>query len=168
MPVAIKYWNGAEWDGLQCLKNEIEILEYLHVWEEETWGVVPRVIAVRKSPPYDYALMTEFVGDAIVKEYNERNEPIAMWIGDVPVSVNEISALQEAGAEALRTLHRAGVIHGDLKVDNIRVKREDDGKCGVKWHVWLIDFGLATRVFTENGRRHDEYMMRESLHLIAA
>ncbi|MBW2255892.1 MAG: protein kinase [Deltaproteobacteria bacterium] len=42
-------------------------------------------------------------------------------------------------ADALATVHHAGVVHGDVKPDNIIVETLDPAR------VWLVDFGLALR-----------------------
>ncbi len=51
----------------------------------------------------------------------------------------DLLALAKPLADALAAVHRAGVLHRDLKPDNLLVRRGDDGT----WAFKLIDFGLA-------------------------
>lgn len=58
-----------------------------------------------------------------------------------PLPLTDSLAIARPVAEALAAAHQAGILHRDLKPDNILVKREATGR----WQVKLIDFGMALR-----------------------
>jgi len=62
---------------------------------------------------------------------------LADRIAHGPLATDEALVIARQVAEALRAAHDSGVIHGDLKPANIKVR--DDGA------VKVLDFGLATR-----------------------
>jgi len=58
-----------------------------------------------------------------------------------PLPLADSLAIAHPVAEALAAAHQAGILHRDLKPDNLLVKREANGR----WQVKLIDFGMALR-----------------------
>ncbi|HEU4729640.1 MAG TPA: serine/threonine-protein kinase, partial [Kofleriaceae bacterium] len=61
-----------------------------------------------------------------------------------PMSVRQACEILAQLADALEHIHRRGIVHGDVKADNIMLSRESDGtrRRGV---ARLLDFGLARR-----------------------
>lgn len=55
------------------------------------------------------------------------------------MSVDEKVAVMTEVAEAVHAAHRTGLVHRDLKPNNIMVEPKPDGG----WHPWVLDFGLA-------------------------
>jgi hypothetical protein len=55
------------------------------------------------------------------------------------MSVDEKVAVMVEVAEALHAAHRTGLVHRDLKPNNIMVEPKPDGG----WYPWVLDFGLA-------------------------
>ena len=57
------------------------------------------------------------------------------------LSVADLLPIARVAAEALQTAHEQGVLHRDVKPENLLVRREANGS----WRVKLIDFGLALK-----------------------
>ncbi|MBV8515974.1 MAG: protein kinase [Acidobacteria bacterium] len=55
------------------------------------------------------------------------------------MSVDEKVAVLADVAEAVHAAHRTGLVHRDLKPNNIMVEASPEGG----WHAWVLDFGLA-------------------------
>lgn len=55
------------------------------------------------------------------------------FVGGELVAEAERGILREAGLSALRRLHAAGVLHGDMDCRNLRVKPEEDEMRRVQW-----------------------------------
>jgi len=55
------------------------------------------------------------------------------------MSVDEKVAVLADVAEAVHAAHRTGLVHRDLKPNNIMVEPRPEGG----WHPWVLDFGLA-------------------------
>ncbi|HET8797499.1 MAG TPA: protein kinase, partial [Thermoanaerobaculia bacterium] len=55
------------------------------------------------------------------------------------MSTEEKVAVMVDVAEAVHAAHRIGLVHRDLKPNNIMVEAKPDGG----WHAWVLDFGLA-------------------------
>ncbi len=87
-----------------------------------------------------YYLMMDFVDGLTLEEVaghemTTRGQPLEEgralgWIGQI--------------ASAVRTLHRVGTIHRDIKPDNIKIRREDESAV-------LLDFGLTKKVGEAGG-----------------
>jgi serine/threonine-protein kinase len=62
----------------------------------------------------------------------------------------EVIAIIEQAARALETAHRAGVVHRDLKPDNIMLATDPEAK-PYGYTVKLVDFGIAKMVTEQGG-----------------
>jgi serine/threonine protein kinase len=71
--------------------------------------------------------------------------------GSLPMSVKRALDILAQVADALDHIHRRGIIHGDVKADNIMLSGENDG-ARRRRVARLLDFGLARR----GGTAHDE------------
>ncbi len=69
-------------------------------------------------------------------EFVEGQTLAARFLRTGPQHVNEAKALLRSALEALSALHRAHLVHGNLKLENLLV-----GKAGAELRVTLIDFG---------------------------
>ena len=72
--------------------------------------------------------------------------PLASRMNQGPMPVAEVVTAATGVLDAIAEAHRAGVVHRDLKPDNVFVSSGDDGSHVVK----VLDFGLA-RVMDEAG-----------------
>lgn len=66
-------------------------------------------------------------------------EPLDQLLRHGPLSIGEFRSFARQALGALAAIHAAGIIHGDVKPENLIVARNREGGIGVK----LADFGLA-------------------------
>ena len=102
------------------------------------------VAAAVKSPHvvqvFDHGITPE--GDAyIVMELLEGRDLAAYLSQSGPMAPRDVAALVAQVAKALGKAHQVGVIHRDIKPDNIFLCDADGGELFVK----LLDFGVAKR-----------------------
>ena len=57
-------------------------------------------------------------------------------------------------ADALHYIHKAGIVHGDIKPDNILLRRAGRSELN-RWNICLLDFGLAR---AQSGTSEDEHI----------
>lgn len=57
-------------------------------------------------------------------------------------------------ADALHYIHKAGIVHGDIKPDNILLRRAGRSELN-RWNICLLDFGLAR---AQSGTNEDEHI----------
>ncbi|HYO13844.1 MAG TPA: protein kinase, partial [Thermoanaerobaculia bacterium] len=81
-----------------------------------------------------YDLVEDATGDAIVLEYVEGRTLRALLADGVPPLGFAVRLAQEI-AEGLSAAHAAGLVHRDLKAENVVVTREG--------HAKILDFGIA-------------------------
>ncbi|HKV09124.1 MAG TPA: protein kinase [Thermoanaerobaculia bacterium] len=89
-------------------------------------------------------------GDAIVMELVE-GEPLARRLARGPLSVREAVRLGRDIAEGLASAHAKGLIHRDLKSENVMVTADGRAK--------ILDFGLAKRLEGEAGLTQDSVVV---------
>jgi serine/threonine protein kinase len=78
-------------------------------------------------------------------------EPLsAMLARDEELPIADVVRIVLAICEGLSGAHTAGVIHRDLKPDNVMVRRTDAGE----WQVRLLDFGLSKTLHAAPGSTH--------------
>jgi serine/threonine protein kinase len=69
------------------------------------------------------------------------------WVGQRgPMSLAQVTRLVEQVALALTAAHELGIVHRDIKPDNILLSGGDDD-----FHVKLIDFGIAKSLLSKKG-----------------
>jgi serine/threonine protein kinase len=97
---------------------------------------------------YDHGV-SETEQPYIVMEFLEGHSLEAVLEKRGALPVEEVITIIEQAARALENAHRAGVVHRDLKPDNIMLATDPDAK-PFGYTVKLVDFGIA-KVVTEEG-----------------
>jgi serine/threonine protein kinase len=97
----------------------------------------PAIIRVRDCAYADgmhqarpYLVMDLFQGVSLEKFIRDRGT----------LSTDQLLVVARQVAEGMKEAHSQGILHRDLKPDNVLVRKEGD-----QWHVKIIDFGLAMR-----------------------
>lgn len=154
-PVAAKVFHASGPEALQELKREFRVcrdlvhpnlvgLRELHVqgsvglFTMELVDGVPFVAALRPSPRFRSTARTTLAWHHTAEEPPERPpEPPAS--DPRPLAADGLARLRHLLRqllEALRTLHGTGIVHQDVKPENVLVTPDD--------RVVLLDFGLAS------------------------
>jgi eukaryotic-like serine/threonine-protein kinase len=112
--------------------------------------------------PVDFGEDPE-LGAYMVMEIVE-GDPLLTSLSDGPMSVRRAIDVLAQVADALEHIHKRGIIHGDVKADNIMVVAEATGATGTRRRrtVRLLDFGLARRRDTQ-----DDSLVSGSPHYFA-
>jgi serine/threonine-protein kinase len=91
---------------------------------------------------FDYGLSEDGL-PYIVMEFLEGESLSDAIIGRGPLPPTEVVQIIVQAARALAKAHSAGVVHRDLKPDNIFLARTDEPVEGLGYVVKLVDFGIA-------------------------
>ena len=91
---------------------------------------------------YDYGLTPEGL-PYIVMEYLDGQSLSDAILTRGPLQPFEVAYIIGQAASALSKAHAAGVVHRDLKPDNIFLARSEDPVDGLPYVVKLVDFGIA-------------------------
>jgi serine/threonine-protein kinase len=91
---------------------------------------------------YDYGVSQEGL-PYIVMEYLEGESLSDAIIARGPLKAAEVAQIIVQASRALSKAHAAGVVHRDLKPDNIFLARSDEPVEGLPYVVKLVDFGIA-------------------------
>lgn len=86
----------------------------------------------------------------ITMEYIE-GKPLEHFVGKSPITVNSAVRTAHKIAQGLAHAHEQGVVHRDMKPDNIMVDR--------KWNPHIMDFGLAFQSDNRTRRTSDGIIM---------
>src|SRR5215510_12911228 len=68
-----------------------------------------------------------------------RGQTLDQRLGDGPMSIEEVVAVAVPVARALAHAHHEGIVHRDVKPENIFLVQRSQGRWGVK----VVDFGIA-------------------------
>jgi serine/threonine-protein kinase len=103
---------------------------------------------------FDYGVDDE-IGAYMVMELVE-GEPLLFADASTPMSIRRALDVLGQVADALDHIHKRGIVHGDIKGDNILVVAETSGSGSNRRRsvVRLLDFGLARRFGVEDEELH--------------
>ncbi|XP_071542898.1 probable serine/threonine-protein kinase DDB_G0281745 [Panulirus ornatus] len=107
----------------QTFEREVE---YLHALDGA--GGAPQLVSVFSSPP---TIVCTFKGYSTLYDFLER--------GGIPDKMYPMVAIRIA--ERLQEVHAVGIVHNDLKTDNVMLEVSKKHKNG--FEVSIIDYGLA-------------------------
>jgi serine/threonine-protein kinase len=99
---------------------------------------------------YDHGVSSDTEQPYIVMEFLEGHSLESVIEARGPLPAAEVFVIIEQAARALETAHRAGVIHRDLKPDNIMLATDPEAK-PFGYTVKLVDFGIAKMVSEQGG-----------------
>lgn len=116
----------------------VEAVVYCRLTSSGLLGaVVPRLLAFGLHFWVGTIVITESVGHEIVQ-----TEHGFLIVESTFVSSEELYELEVEVLSSLRKLHQAGVLHGDISLQNLRAKRCKT-EFGTTWKIWWIDMGSA-------------------------
>ncbi len=121
-------------DRLAALKREARLLKRLHRYRHPN---IVEVYDVTEGDRPPYYLEMEYVD----------GPPLEEWLAGEPPLAERLDVIAQI-ADALDTVHAAGIYHRDIKPSNILLARREDGALVAK----LSDFGL--------GAAEDENVLR--------
>lgn len=120
-PVCIKHAHN-----ISPTTEEILLEEAKNIWDLRHWGI-PAMRDVLRMPDDSLALVMSYVPGKTLVEVFEANNPI---------EPEHVAWIMERILNVLKYLHMHGVIHGDLKPQNILVQAETHT-------ITLVDYGLS-------------------------
>ncbi len=115
---------------------------------------VSRLGGRQEHPGLPQSLVAEIIDDRYVVAHGYRDgQPLSARIARTgPMHINEARPLLKGILEPLAALHKRGLAHGDLKLENILVSRTSDGATELS----LLDIGsdrLRARARVTNGQK---------------
>ena len=146
------------WDEIAARDVALKRLHYVadpESAEAEQRAEVQAMAALRHENVVAVYDLCEVGSDrVIVMEYVE-GRTLRDWIDLAFWGLDELLAVFEAIARGLQAIHEAGFFHGDLKLDNVMIDRDDRPR--------IVDLGMAARVEQEPLGGTLEYMPNELL-----
>jgi serine/threonine-protein kinase len=146
---------GTVWEGIHTVlgtKVAIKFIRPAFVEHEESrqrFEIEAKAAARLQSKHvvqvYDYGV-SEAGLPYIVMEYLEGESLSDTLIRRGPLGAAEVARIIGQAARALARAHAAGVVHRDLKPDNIFLAKSDDPSDGSAYTVKIVDFGIAKLV----------------------
>ncbi|MDX9722080.1 MAG: protein kinase [Myxococcota bacterium] len=77
----------------------------------------------------------------------------------------QVAALARQGASGLSAAHRAGLVHRDIKPDNIFLLPQGDAPTGTQFVVKLLDFGVAKELSSDSALTHAGHLVGTPLYM---
>lgn len=141
-------------DGFKHVENEVKIYKEL---TEVQGKYVPGMVVGGFENWYTVAamvLVVEKLGHGLVSRGSQ------LYLDGNKLSDEEEKEIMVKPLEALEAVHACGVVHGDHKIDNIRLEKKNG-----KLHAWFIDFGLASTTDCEERKEQDKRSLRSTFLL---
>ena len=148
---------GSVWAGRHVTLNQLVAIKFVHPKLAGSAEALRRFDTEAKAAAriksrhavavYDHGV-TESGQPYIVMEYleGESLEQAIVRRGKLPL--HEVAEIVQQAARALHAAHEVGVVHRELKPDNVFLARDDEaGARG--YSVKLVDFGIAKMVHEE-------------------
>ncbi|HEY2515888.1 MAG TPA: serine/threonine-protein kinase [Polyangiaceae bacterium] len=130
-PVAIKFIRP-QYSSMEDARQRFEI-------EARAAAKLKTIHAVKV---YDYGVTNDGL-PYIVMEYLEGESLSDALIREGPMPAVTVARIIAQAAQALSKAHEAGVVHRDLKPDNIFLARNIEPASDLPFTVKLVDFGIA-------------------------
>lgn len=130
---AIKFASSES--GLHCLKREIGLSRYIQSVRPGLPGVAPVLSSNLSQPPF-FLEMPYY-------PHGNLHDWVAACGGLAALPLHERLALFAALCDAVAELHEIGVIHKDIKPDNLYPQPDPDTGEGNSWRVILSDLGAG-------------------------
>lgn len=151
---------GTVWEGKHLSLEQKVAIKFIHPQHAANREAQRRLMLEAKAAArlktrhaaqvFDYGVADDGTS-YIVMEYLDGTtlEQVLREVGRLPAP--EVAYIVEGAAKALGIAHAAGVIHRDLKPDNIFLAKEPEGAAsGFGYVVKLVDFGIAKIVHDEH------------------
>ncbi|CAK7211659.1 serine/threonine-protein kinase bud32 [Sporothrix bragantina] len=97
------------------------------------------------------------------------------WLATVPTAADGEQDLEQLRAEtslkallqrmgaAVGSLHRVGIVHGDLTTSNLMLRGDEEAeKADLEGEIVIIDFGLASQSSSDEDRAVDLYVLERA------
>lgn len=123
--------------GKMLLERESEIYDKIHDSDDDVGRFIPHKYYFKREGLHNVLVM-DCLGPSLGQQL--RRKTMRRF------STQAVLQMAIQGVRCLQALHRTGVVHRDVKPDNMVVGLEGDRR------LYLIDFGLATRYKDWKGR----------------
>lgn len=141
-PVAIKFLRQQAMGDADAVRRFVREAQAAAKVQSEHIVRVHDVAVLPNGAPY------------LVMEYVEGEVLSSMLSARGPLPIREAVRYAVQICEALAMTHAAGIVHGDLKPENIYIAGFGDSPRRVK----LLDFGISKILYDEPGGHHDVLM----------
>lgn len=135
-PVAVKFWSEHSRAQYPHLCKEMYNYVMMSSLFPDVMGVaVPQLVAVGTDPWVGPVLVTKLVGKQVGWGNNG-----TITVGQRALNAEDKKILGVAALKSLRRIHHCQLLHGDIRLENLRALKTD-----TTWQAWWVDLGEAHR-----------------------